>query len=67
MVADTPQAKTVQVGDRLIILNGRDPLMYVDLTKKKLRCYKPPFITRVASKLFKTASTYTVKYKWRRK
>jgi len=34
------KAKTVQVGDKLIIVNGVDPLMYVDLSKKKLHIYE---------------------------
>lgn len=51
------KAKTLQVGDRLIILNGIDPLMYVDLTNKKLHVYreKKPFnfIYKVKSRITK--------------
>jgi hypothetical protein len=43
--------RTVQIGDRLILANGQDPLRYVDLTKNKVVQYKEPtFITRVIAR-----------------
>lgn len=36
------EVKTVQVGNRLIITNGKDPLRYVDLTTNKVHQYKEP-------------------------
>lgn len=33
---------TVVVNDRLICMNGQDPLWYVDLTTKKVKTYHPP-------------------------
>lgn len=35
-----PKVKTLQVNDRLIILDGQGPMKYVDLTKNKLHVYK---------------------------
>lgn len=34
-----PKVKTVQVGHRLIITNGIDPLRYVDLTTNEVHVY----------------------------
>ena len=32
--------QTLRIGDKLIIANGKDPLMYVDLTERKLHKYE---------------------------
>lgn len=34
------KVKTLQLGKKLIILNGVDPIMYVDLNMKKLHIFK---------------------------
>lgn len=36
------KARTVQVGERLIITDGHNPLRYVDLATNKVHVYKPP-------------------------
>lgn len=46
-MASSPKVRTTQLGDKLFILNGVDPLRYVDLAKNKVHQYKKPnFITR---------------------
>lgn len=49
---DKSKVKTAQMGDKLYIMNGSDPLRYVDLTKNKVKQYKP-----------KAAFTISYKYK----
>ena len=36
------KVNTVQAGDKLYIMNGKDPLRYVDLTNNKVVQYKQP-------------------------
>lgn len=36
----TPKVQTLQLKDKLIIANGVDPLMYVDLAKRELHKYE---------------------------
>lgn len=36
------KVNTTQVGDKLFILNGVDPIRYVDLTRNKVHQYKEP-------------------------
>lgn len=35
------RAETVQVGNRLIILDGHNPIRYIDLSTNKVKMYKP--------------------------
>jgi len=37
---ETKKVKTVQIGNKLIIANGVDPLRYVDLATNKVHVYK---------------------------
>ena len=46
------KVKTLQVGNKLFILNGADPLRYVDLTKNTVKQY-PRKGTRVHKILMK--------------
>lgn len=48
------KVKTLQVGNKLLILNGIDPLRYLDLKTNKIHQYAPIKINlkRQASKLF---------------
>lgn len=36
------KVRTVQVGNRLVILNGKDPLRYMDLVTNKVHTYQEP-------------------------
>lgn len=46
---------TIKIGDKLIILNGRDPLKYMDLATKKV--YHAPAI-------YMDEANYMPSYKW---
>lgn len=46
------RVKTLQVGNKLIILNGVDPIRYVDLTKNTVKVY-PRKGTRVHKIIYK--------------
>ena len=57
------EVKTVQVGHKLIIANGQDPLRYVDLTTNKVHQYKPERNwKRPLLKLFKRQPTEGVMF-----
>lgn len=44
--------KTVRVGHKVIIMNGKDPLKYLDLTNDKVVKYKEPrTVTRFVKKI----------------
>lgn len=45
------KVKTLQVGKKLIILDGREPLRYVDLTTNKVHQYKTPKIFKYIYKI----------------
>lgn len=48
-----PKVRTLQINDRLIIMDGVSPLRYVDLTTNKVHVYKKP-------KKIKYAYTYKI-------
>lgn len=56
--------KTVQVGQRVIIMNGKDPLKYLDLTTDKIHKYRPerdwkrPLLKLFKRQLFKDVLFY---------
>lgn len=53
------KVRTVQVGNRLIILDGKSPLRYLDLTTNKVHVYSPPGI-RIPVRIYKEIKPDTV-------
>lgn len=53
------KVRTVQVGNRLIIADGKSPLRYVDLTTNKVHVYSPPGI-KIPVRIYKEIKPDTV-------
>lgn len=53
---------TYQVGSKLYITNGVDPVRYVDLTTNKVHQYKPSAWRRL-KQLFRKSKPYSIYYK----
>lgn len=53
------EVKTVQVGDRLMILDSKSPLRYVDLTTNKIHVYSPPGV-KIPVRIYKEIKPDTI-------
>lgn len=53
------KVKTLQLGNRLLILDGVGPLRYVDLTTNKVHVYSPPGV-KIPVRIYKEIKPDTV-------